>query len=193
MEFFEKFKQQQQEVRQNILYRVQVSKGLLDQLDRGNKAALTELTRNELKKLGLYEHELVFRALAHPAKNITEQLLVKYGTDRFREYSSGNLPKKDKNLIPYRNQGETALLTADTYSVPNLEWALTFTELTLPDGIQKFQNNQLAPFLIMYKNSHVHTDRTPGNKSGEQWRTTFLTDQKQALAAIIHFNPPLHK
>lgn len=119
---------------QNIR-RLQISLEVLDQLNQGNRVALTELIRNELAKVGLSEQELVFRGLAHPPKNITGQLLSKYGTDRF--------------------------LTG-----------------------------QLAPFLIMYKSSHVHTECTPGNKGGELWRTTFLTEPKEALAAVIRFTPP---
>jgi hypothetical protein len=162
---------------------------VISSLRRDDNRSLLITVKSCLNELGLDESELVFRGLHHPKGNITEQLLHKYGTDRFMGFNSMRRPIEDINLVPYRNQGETNVLTADTYTVPDLSWSLAYTDLTL-GSIENFQRNEADSFLVMYDRSCVQTDRIPEG-GGELWRTTFLTEPTQALKGVIHFVPPV--
>ncbi|MET0779240.1 MAG: hypothetical protein ABWY71_00240 [Candidatus Saccharimonadales bacterium] len=154
------------------------------------KAALTETVRGKLTQLGIDEKEAVFRGLAHPAGNITPQVVCTYGTDRFEGYGRHNLPQSVEGLTPYRNRGQTGDLSADTYAVPSLSWAVGgFSELDGAAGLDNFATGHSEPFILVYDSKKVFTERTPGNQGGEQWRSTFLTEPREALLACIQLAP----
>jgi hypothetical protein len=160
-------------------------------MDEGQrKAALTDAVRQELQQLGIDEQKAVFRGMAHPAGNITPQLVTTYGTDRFVGHDRRNLPQSVEGAIPYRNNGETGDLTADTYAVPSLSWAVGgFSELGGTAGLDNFASGRSEPFVLVYDSDKVSTERTPGGQGGEQWRSTFLTEPKEALLACIQLAP----
>lgn len=158
----------------------EVSKG------SGNVAPLAAIVRAELMALDLNESDLVYRGLCHATPNIAPHLLARYGTDRFEGYGPQRLPQTDTGLVPFKNKGETEALTADTYVVPDLEWALDFTNLPYADHTAPFLAGTEESFLLMYRADGVRTERMPAG-GGEQWRGTFTMPPVRALSAAIRF------
>lgn len=157
----------------------------------GNYAPVLDEIRGKLGELGLKEGDLVFRGISHPVGTITAQLLAKYGTDRFKDYGSGKLPSEDKKLIPYKNHGETGLLTADTYATPDLRTSLECTDVELYGTTARsirFRSGETESFLIAYDSSKIAIKDNP-----EVGQATFLTKPRKALKAVIHLVPPSEK
>jgi hypothetical protein len=153
------------------------------------KLVLLRTIRTQLENLNIIEERALFRGLCHPAGNITAQLICMYGTDRFVDYGPGNLPKSVEGLTPHRNNGEKTSLSADTYAVPHLEWAIAFTSLLDNEGIQNFYSGRFDSFIAVYDNEQLESERTPGNNGGEQWRSSFKNDPTDAFTALIHLKP----
>lgn len=181
------------------IHRLELSNDIFTDLDKGQYESLLKQIRDKLIQLGLQEDDLVFRGLSHPAGNITAQLLDKYGTDRFVGFGTRNLPVEDKNLTPYRNNGETEWLTADTYVTTELKGALTCTDVGLYGITMKsisFRTGETESFLVLYDRSSVEINNIPNKNEyvptpdqDELWRTTFLTDPRIALRGVIKLTP----
>lgn len=178
-----------QEYQHPLLHRLYLGTTVMNELRQNNRTGLVSLTRNYMEQLGLDERGIVFRGLSHPAGVLTDRLVCTYGTDRFVGYGPGNYPTAVEGLQPYRNRGDSAPLTADTYGVPDLHWALAFTGLADTGGADALESGNRQAFLLLYDAAQIHVERTPGNAGGEQWRATFTTDPSQALLALIQYMP----
>jgi len=164
---------------------IQLSASDLHRARDGDFESLEELVGSHIPP-EYTDEDLVFRAFSHPKGNITSHLVTKYGTDRFVGYDSTRLPVRDIDLIPFKNTGSSAALTADTYAVPKLNWALSFAGL----ASQEFEDNEVDSFLVIYDKNHLDVVRTPEG-GGEQWRGVFKGEPSEALIKIIRFMPPL--
>jgi len=107
--------------------------------------------------------------------------ILYHGTDRFIGHDSNSNPYFSPDLTPFRNDGTIKPLNADTYAVPDLNWAFAFTELTDP---KYSSEKELFPLITLYHASKISGERIPPN-GGEQWRCAFKTTPKEALAGII--------